>query len=138
MSVYKCKMCGGDLSVEEGKTVTECEYCGTHQTVSSADDEKRMNLYNNANRLRLNHEFDKAELIYENIVAEFPEEAEAYWGICLCRYGIEYVDDPTTVKKIPTCHRTSFGSIFDDENYKHAIENTSKRRCRFLRSIYIS
>lgn len=78
-------MCGGDLSVEEGKTVTECEYCGTHQTVSSADDEKRMNLYNNANRLRLNHEFDKAELIYENIVAEFPEEAEAYWGICLCR-----------------------------------------------------
>ena len=123
MSVYKCKMCGGDLSVEEGKTVTECEYCGTHQTVSSADDEKRMNLYNNANRLRLNHEFDKAEVIYENIVAEFPEEAEAYWGICLCRYGIEYVDDPTTVKKIPTCHRTSFGSIFDDENYKQAIEN---------------
>lgn len=123
MSVYKCKMCGGDLSVEEGKTVAECEYCGTHQTVSGADDEKRMNLYNNANRLRLNNEFDKAEVIYENIVAEFPEEAEAYWGICLCRYGIEYVDDPTTVKKIPTCHRTSFGSIFDDEDYKHAIEN---------------
>ncbi len=127
-------MCGGNLSVEEGKTVAECEYCGTQQTVSGADDEKRINLYNRANRLRLKNEFDKAEVIYENITAEFPEEAEAYWGICLCRYGIEYVDDPATAKKIPTCHRTSFGSIFDDDNYKQAIENAELSAQRIYRN----
>ena len=123
MAIFKCKMCGGDLEVVEGKTVAECAYCGTQQTIPSADDEKRVNLFNRANRLRIKNEFDKAEGIYESIISEFPEEAEAYWGICLCRYGIEYVDDPATAKKIPTCHRTSFGSIFDDENYKQAIEN---------------
>ena len=123
MAIFKCKMCGGDLEVVEGKTVTECAYCGTQQTIPSADDEKRVNLFNRANRLRIKNEFDKAEGIYESIISEFPEEAEAYWGICLCRYGIEYVDDPATAKKMPTCHRTSFGSIFDDENYKQAIEN---------------
>ena len=32
-------------------------------------------------------------------------EAEAYWGLVLCRYGIEYVNDPATGKKVPTCHR---------------------------------
>lgn len=127
-------MCGGDLSIEEGKTVAECEYCGTQQTVSGADDEKRINLYNRANRLRLKNEFDKAEVIYESITAEFPEEAEAYWGICLCRYGIEYVDDPATAKKIPTCHRTSFGSIFDDDNYKQAIENAELSAQRVYRN----
>lgn len=53
---------------------------------------------------------------------KFPEEAEAYWGLCLCKYGIEYVDDPATAKKIPTCHRTSFDSIFEDSNFELALE----------------
>ena len=46
MAIFKCKMCGGDLEVVEGKTVAECAYCGTQQTIPSADDEKRVNLFN--------------------------------------------------------------------------------------------
>ena len=74
------------------------------------------------NRLRFANEFDKAAGVFESIVSEFPEEAEAYWGLCLCKYGIEYVDDPATAKKIPTCHRTSYDSIFDDNNFDMAQE----------------
>ncbi|MDE7360524.1 MAG: toll/interleukin-1 receptor domain-containing protein [Oscillospiraceae bacterium] len=122
MAIFKCKMCGGDLNVAENTTVCECEYCGTKQTVPSADNEKKVNLFNRANRLRSGCEFDKAAGVYESIVAEFPEESEAYWGLCLCKYGIEYVDDPATGKKIPTCHRTSFDSIFDDNNFEMAQE----------------
>ncbi len=122
MAVFKCKMCGGDLEVVEGNTTCECEYCGTLQTLPSLDNEKKLNLFNRANRLRFNNEFDKAAAVYESIVAEFPEEAEAYWGLCLCKYGIEYVDDPTTAKKIPTCHRTSYDSIFNDSNFEMALE----------------
>ena len=92
MAVFKCKMCGGELNLIEDTTVCECEYCGTTQTVPSADNEKKMNLFNRANRLRFANEFDKAAGVFENIVAEFPEEAEAYWGLVLCKYGIEYVD----------------------------------------------
>ena len=121
-ATFKCKMCGGDLHIAEGSTTCECEYCGTNQTVPSADNEKKMNLFNRANRLRFASEFDKATGVYENIVSEFPEESEAYWGLCLCKYGIEYVDDPVTSKKIPTCHRTSFESIFDDNNFEMALE----------------
>lgn len=119
---FKCKMCGGDLDITEGSTICECEYCGTIQTVPSADNAKKMNLFNRANRLRFASEFDKAAGVYESIVSEFPEEAEAYWGLCLCKYGIEYVDDPATGKKIPTCHRTSFESIFNDSNFEMALE----------------
>lgn len=121
--IFKCKMCGGRLEIAEGMTVCECEYCGTHQTVPSADNEKKVNLFNRANRLRIANEFDKAAGIYESIVSEFPEESEAYWGLCLCKYGIEYVDDPATAKKIPTCHRTSYDSIFNDSNYKAALDH---------------
>lgn len=120
--IIKCKMCGGDLAFESGSTVCECEYCGSKQTIPSADSEKKTNLFNRANRLRMNSEFDKASAVYEQIVAEFPEEAEAYWGLCLCAYGIEYVDDPATGSKIPTCHRTLPTSIMEDSNFEQACD----------------
>ena len=124
MAVLKCKMCGGDLNIVEGETVAVCEYCDTKQTVPTVDNEKKMTLFSRANRLRAACEFDKAAGIYENIVSEFPEEAEAYWGLLLCKYGIEYVDDPATGRKIPTCHRSSFDSIMDDENFEQVMENS--------------
>lgn len=123
MAVIKCKMCGGDLVIEPGATVAECEYCGTKQTIPNQDDEKKLTLFARANRLRMGCEFDKAAGIYESIVADFPQEAEAYWGLVLCKYGIEYVDDPATGKKIPTCHRSSFESIMEDSDFEQALEN---------------
>ncbi|MBR3551929.1 MAG: TIR domain-containing protein [Clostridia bacterium] len=123
MAVYKCKMCGGDLNIAEKTNVAVCEYCGTTQTVPSVDNEKKTAMYNRANWLRLANEFDKAAGIYENIIAEFPQEAEAYWGVVLCTYGVEYVDDPTTGKKIPTCHRSSFFSVMENAAYVQACEN---------------
>ena len=123
MAVLKCKMCGGSLDITEGMTVCECEYCGTMQTIPQVDDEKKITLFTRANRLRAACEFDKAAGVYENIVSDFPEEAEAYWGLVLCKFGIEYVDDPATGKKIPTCHRSSFESIMDDPDFEQTMEN---------------
>ena len=125
MAVFKCKMCGGALEIGGGPIAT-CEYCGSVQTVPGADNEKKLTLFSRANRLRLECEFDKASGIYEAIIADFPEEAEAYWGLVLCKYGIEYVDDPATGKKIPTCHRTSFDSVMDDSNFEQTLENADE------------
>lgn len=123
MAKLQCKMCGGDLSFQEGSTVAECNYCGSVQTVPNVDNEKKLTLFARANRLRAGCEFDKAAGVYESIVAEFPQEAEAYWGLVLCKYGIEYVDDPGTGKKVPTCHRSSFESVRDDSDLEQALEN---------------
>lgn len=123
MSLFKCKMCGGDLEIAEGITIAECEYCGTKQTVPKAIDENLQNLFNRANTLRIKSEFDKAEKIYEKIIQADSTQSEAYWGLILCKYGIEYVDDPATFKKIPTCHRASYDSIIADDDYKSALEN---------------
>ena len=122
MSTLKCKMCGGTLGYKEGITVVECEYCGSLNTLPNIGEEKRLQLFDRANRLRSNCDFDRAFGVYEAIVAEYPEEAEAYWGLVLCKYGIEYVDDPGTGKKVPTCHRSSFDSIFDDSNFDMVME----------------
>ena len=119
--VFKCKMCGGDIQIIEETSVCECEYCGSKQTLPNFDDEKKTKLFERAIRLRVECEFDKASSVYESIVAEFSEEAEAYWGLVLCKYGIEYVDDPKTGDKIPTCHRLSFNSVLNDANFDNAL-----------------
>lgn len=121
MVVFKCKMCGGSLDVSKSITICECEYCGTRQTLPKLDSERHNQLFDRANYFRMNNEFDKASQVYENIISEASDEAEAYWGLCLCRYGIEYVVDPKSQKRIPTCHRTQFKSIFDDTDYIKAI-----------------
>ena len=123
MGSCRCKMCGAHIHYDDDLSVATCEYCGTEQTVFRADSEKQIQLFNRANALRMQNEFDKAQLTYDNILIDDPNNAEAHWGICLCRYGIEYVDSPTTGKKIPTCHRTAIKSIFDDLDYKEAIGN---------------
>ena len=132
MSLFKCKMCGAALEVANGTSIIECEYCGTQQTLPKLDDEKRANLYDRANHFRRNNEFDKAIGIYEKILNEDPTDAEAYWSLVLCRYGIEYVEDPATHKRVPTVNRAQFTSVFDDEDYKSALQNADM----YQRAIY--
>lgn len=122
MALFKCKMCGGALEIQNNETVATCEYCGTQQTLPKLDDDKRANMYDRANHFRRNNEFDKAMGIYEQILNEDNTDAETYWSLVLCRYGIEYVEDPTSHKRVPTVNRAQFTSIFDDDNYKLALQ----------------
>ena len=112
MAIFKCKMCGGALEINNNETVATCEYCGTKQTLPKLDDDRRANLYDRANHFRRNNEFDKAMGIYEQILNEDNTDAEAYWSLVLCRYGIEYVEDPSSHKRVPTVNRAQFTSNF--------------------------
>ena len=122
MSIFKCKMCGGTIEFEEGASIGTCDHCGTKQTLPKLGDNERANLYDRANHFRRNNEYDKAMGIYEKILNEDRTDAEAYWSLVLCKYGVEYVEDPATHKRVPTVNRTQFTSVFDDEDYKSAIQ----------------
>ena len=122
MAIFKCKMCGGTIEFNPGDTVGVCDSCGTKQTLPRLDDDKKANLYDRANHFRRNNDFDKAMGIYEQILNEDNTDAEAYWSLVLCRYGIEYVEDPTTHKRVPTVNRAQYTSIFADEDYKSALK----------------
>ena len=122
MTVIKCKICGGDITVNEDKTLGMCEYCGSTMTLPKVSDDQRAAMFNRGNHFRRIGEFDKALAIYENIVRDNDADAEAHWCCALCRFGIEYVEDPATYEYIPTCHRASFDSFQEDVDYLAAIE----------------
>ena len=124
MALLKCKMCGGDVELVADKTFGTCEYCGNTMTFPTVDDDQRAAAFNRGNHFRRIGEFDKALAVYERIVREDENDAEAHWCCALCRFGIEYVEDPATFEWLPTCHRASFDSFLEDVDYLAAVEHS--------------
>lgn len=114
---YTCRNCGGELE-PIGKGMGKCLYCRTINSMPNIVSEK----FARAERLRREMKnFDSAATLYAQIIAEAPDEADAYWGIVLCRYGIEYVTDQSGESKA-TCHRTIENKIQNDSDYTIACE----------------
>ena len=127
-------MCGGTMEIDAKQSVAVCQYCGTRQTLPRLDSERVAGLYERAELLRRGNDFDKAAAVYEQIVSLAPNDAEAYWSLVLCRYGIEYVEDPASHKRVPTINRVQFGSILEDTDYLSALQNADEEQ----KSVYIA
>ena len=54
------------MNLLPGQERAECEYCGSKQTIPNTDDEKRLKLYERANKLRFENEFDKPVFIEQD------------------------------------------------------------------------
>ena len=127
MALLQCEMCCGELEISPDKSIGICKYCGSTFTIPK-EIEKKGNLFNRANYLRQNCNFDKAINVYESILADNCEDADALWGLVLCRYGIEFVEDPKTKTRIPTCHRASRTSILLDPDFKSALQYADEEK----------
>ena len=116
MSANICNICGANLIYKDGKWV--CPACGAYRTEEISNEEVTL-LYNAAQKLRL-ASFDDAEEAYRDIIAKYPENSEAHWGLVLSKYGIKYEDDYDG-KKLPTCYATSIESVLTDKDYLDAV-----------------
>lgn len=132
MALLQCEMCCGELEISPDKSVGVCKYCGSTFTIPK-EIEKKGNLFNRANYLRQTCNFDKAISVYESILADNCEDADALWGLVLCRYGIEFVEDPKTHSRIPTCHRASRTSILLDPDFKSALNYADEEKRKVYR-----
>ena len=125
MANIQCKMCGGQVELPDGVTTGECPYCGSVTTFPRIDSEQKEHLYTRAEHFRQANNFDKAVASYEALLNLDGEDPEAYWGLLISRYGIEYVEDPATHERVPTCHRVQFDSILADSDYLNALKFSS-------------
>lgn len=121
----KCKICGGDMTVDRATGIAVCDYCGTKQTLPQFTDESSELLYNRGNSYLMHNEFDKAENIFNQLLSINPQDAEIYWDLVMCKYGVNFVKDSKSGQYIPTCNRTHYLPIFQNENYQNAIKFSS-------------
>ena len=125
MEALTCNMCGGRIILSADQTTGVCECCGNTAVVSRFNRKQRIAAMNRGNEFRACGDFDTALSIYEHIISEDDTDAEAHWCAALCRFGIEYVQDPTTLEYLPTCHRLSLDSFLDDVDYLAAMAHSA-------------
>ena len=132
MVLFECKYCQGKLTVEDSQRVVLCNYCGTEQALPSGlASPDRASWFERANHHRQNGDFDRALEIYNKILDKNANDAEAYWSLLLCRFGVVYVKDAGGYK--PTINRMQRTSILADEDYRAACRHADAEQ----REIYV-
>lgn len=116
-----CNICGANYVYKNGKWV--CPACDNIKQEEITNEEVVL-LTNASTKLRM-ADFDDAEELYRDCIKKYPNNAEAYWGLLLSRYGIKYEED-LDGKKVPTVYATSIESILDDKDYKKALSLADK------------
>ena len=112
-----CNICGSNYEYKKSRWV--CPGCGAYKEEELSPEEATL-LYGAAQKLRLSN-FSEAEEAYTDIIEKYPQNANAYWGRLLSKYGIKYEED-FDGRKIPTCYAASIESVTEDDDYKKAIE----------------
>ena len=124
MATLKCKLCGNELLPGAADTTCECEKCGANQTVPLADIPSKIDLFVFANDFLARGDFANATNTFNSIKNIFPNEAEAYWGLLLCKYEVAYAKDAAgkTIlkpgKEIPV-------EIMEDPDFEKVLECAS-------------
>ena len=91
------------VGVFGGRAFGVCPYCGNKYNFAGEKSEALTLALNRANEMRAACDFDDAIREYKLITRGNPRDAEAWWGLALSIYGIEYVRDSRTGTLVPTC-----------------------------------
>lgn len=122
MPTLRCKYCKENLEFSYRDTAAKCWNCGSIQSVPRSMTEENAELYKQAQELLNGKEFDKAARIYKDLYASAPNDPELAWDTIMCRFGIEYVKKPAEKEYITVVNRLNDTMIFDDGEYKKAME----------------
>ena len=135
---FKCKGCGNELNAANAESgVVVCEYCGMARTVPKRETKPAALSY----LMLAEHDldvcaFDNAFTGYKKAAEADGEEPEAYFGMALARFNVQYLKDLTgqKIRLQPICHEVSGKRFCEDANYKKALEKaTSAQRAEYER-----
>ena len=117
-----CRCCARQVVFFQDENLRECAACGMLNARPQSTG-KTFDFLQRANQQRSSCDFTNAEASYQHVLQEHPTEHEALWGLALCRYGVEYIEDPKTQMLMPTCHFTRRKPLMEDSDYLLACEN---------------
>ena len=117
----ECRICRFPLEFLDGAEVLPCPACDALNARPKAEG-LTLNVLRRANRQRLKCDFHNAEISYQQVLLEHPDEHEALWGLALCRYGVEHVEDPHTRRRLAVVHTTRRKPLQTDPDCVQACE----------------
>lgn len=130
--LLKCQTCDGSILMSEDGKHGKCEFCGNEYYFREPKSSAVIMALNEANAYRLRNDFDSAIIKYRSVLTQVSDDADAYWGLALSEYGIEFVED-TDGRFVPTCRRTVQESILDNDAYLKALNFAAPEQARIFR-----
>ncbi len=115
MSVFLCRVCGGALNVSANMTGCICGFCGSRQSLPRLNISEKAAVLERADNYRKVQDFDRAASLYEQALAFDIEDADIYFMLTLCRYGVIYENN------VPVMTRLVKQTVTSDGNYKSAV-----------------
>ena len=120
---YKCQ-CGAQLDMQrEVEGVVKCPYCGNKVAVPqrATSNEALDMLRNGKHALACGH-FEDAAVAYQSAQRLASDESEAYFGMALAAFKVQYIKDEVNDCWQPICYDISDKTFTDDKNYRRALE----------------
>ncbi|MBR3765348.1 MAG: TIR domain-containing protein [Clostridia bacterium] len=114
-----CRTCGRDFILPAGQMIFPCPGCQTAHSRPRAEGQGLADL-RRAHAQRAACQFTDAARSYQRVLGQHPDEAEALWGLALCRYGVEYVCDDHTQEQRPVLHFLERTPFTEDNDYRLA------------------
>ncbi len=121
---FKCKNCGGVMqSTQNENGMLNCEYCGSVFTIPKKDSNSEVLqfLQIGAHNLDACH-FDEAYTAFEKASQLNSNEPEAYWGMALAEFKVQYIKDAVNNRLQPICHEFNDKEFQANKNYLKALK----------------
>lgn len=132
----KCRNCGAEIDIETAVNgVVQCEYCRSKFTLPKEDiTPAALKFLHDGESSLYICRFDDAYSFYKKAAELSPNEPEAYWGMAISQFKVQYVKDEVNDRLQPICHHISTDKISDNSNYKKALSlATAEQRAEYER-----
>lgn len=129
-----CKNCNASLDPETAVgNVVRCKYCGTAYILpKSLEPRVRSILDQGAHELDACR-FEEAAASYAKAAELDQEEPEAYFGMALAKFRVQYLKDEVNNRIQPICHEISVKTFSADANYGKALRLATEAQKREYR-----
>lgn len=135
MTVERCKNCGATLDVTKavGGVIT-CEFCHSVNILPKSVDAQALSFIKMGEHDLDTRKFADAYEAFNKAAQLDPKEPEAYFGMALATYKIQYIKDFEKNRLQPICYEVSDKKFTDDMNYMKAFMNaTNEQRAEYIR-----
>ena len=121
--VFKCKYCGASLDLDEFENgVAKCPYCKSEFTFAKRDLPPEVETQIGLGNAELAAgTFDRAYTAFSRAADMAKEESEAYFGMALAAFKVQYLKDTVNERLQAICHEIGEKKFTDDQNFKKAM-----------------
>ncbi len=118
----ECKGCGAQIDIRNAVNgVVECGYCHRIETLAKTTNDDAKHFLKMGEHDLDSCKFDEAYTAYKKASEYDGREPQAYFGMALAEFKVQYIKDTVNNKLQPICHEINEKKFIDNKNYKAAM-----------------